>query len=65
MAKEVYLILEGLPERVTGCGLQLVTVCFVDDLNNLIFGLLDGGDNVGISTGIGNSVTNTDAVTLE
>ena len=38
---------------------------FVDDLNNLIFGFLDGGDNVGVSTGIGNGVTDTNAVTLE
>lgn len=60
-----YLILESLPERVTGRGLQLVTVRFVDDLNNLIFGFLDGGDNVGVSTGIGNGVTDTNAVTLE
>jgi len=40
-------------------------VRFVDDLNDLIFGLLDGGDNVGVSTWIGNSVTDTDAVTFK
>ena len=38
---------------------------FVDDLNDLIFGLLDGGDNVGVSTRISNGVTDTDTVTLE
>ena len=38
---------------------------FVDDLNNLIFGLLDGGNNVRVCAGIGDGVSDTDAVALE
>ena len=59
------LILEGLPQGVTRRGLQLVTVSFVDDLNNLILGFLDGGDDVRVGARIGNCVTDTDAVTFE
>jgi len=63
--KQIYLIFEGLTQGVTGRGLQLVAVRFVDDLNDLVFGLLDGGDNVGVSAWIGNCVTDTDTVTFQ
>ena len=37
----------------------------VDDLNHLVFGLLDGRDNVGVGGGISDGVADTDAVALE
>jgi hypothetical protein len=63
--KGVHLVLEGLPEGVAGRGLQLVAVRLVDDLNHLVFGFLDGGDDVGVGAGISNGVADTDAVALQ
>ena len=37
----------------------------VDDVNDLVLSLLDGGDDVGVSPGIGDGVTDTDAVALQ
>ena len=37
----------------------------VDDVNHLVFGFLDGRDDVGVGAGIGDGVSDTDAVALE
>ena len=37
----------------------------VDDVNHLVFGFLDGRDDVGVCAGIGDGVSDTDAVALE
>lgn len=61
----VHLILEGLPEGVTGRGLQLVTVSFVNNLYYLVFGFLDRSNDVGVGLGIGNGVTNSDGMAFD
>ncbi len=61
----VDLVLEGLPERVAGRGLELVGMRLVDDFDHVVLGLLDGGDNVRVRLRIGNGVADADGVALE
>lgn len=59
------LILESLPEGVSWRSLQFIAVRLVDDLNDLVLGLLDGCNDVGVGPGIGNGVADSNAVTLQ
>ena len=60
----VHHILEGLPQRVTRRRLQLVLVRLLDDLVHVLLGLRDSVQDVSVGGGVGNGVTDTDAVSL-
>ena len=45
-------------------GLKLVKVSLVNNFIHLSLGVLNGGENVSVGLGVGDSVANTDTVTL-
>ena len=61
----VDLVLEHLPERVTGRGLQLIAVGLVDHLVHVLLGLADGVEDVVVGQRIGDGVLYTDTVALD